>query len=170
MLIDATLKETFPPISLPKREYMENSRKIWEELGLPKLRPEMPWYGYDLGEWNEHLERQAQLAVKSDYWQTGEWCRQRRRSDVADEHRDAHARRRAGLRRRAEEAAVAAAPPVGPTNRRRGISVWPSRASLRTYTCSGTASSMFRSRAASALVKNVSSLLATSTHRAPPGT
>jgi 4-hydroxy-3-polyprenylbenzoate decarboxylase len=83
VLIDATLKETFPPISLPKREYMENSRKIWEELGLPKLRPEMPWYGYDLGEWNEHLERQAQLAVNSDYWQTGEWCRQRRRSDVA---------------------------------------------------------------------------------------
>jgi hypothetical protein len=83
VLIDATLKETFPPISLPKREYMENSRKIWEELDLPKLRPEMPWFGYDLGEWNEHLERQAQLAVSSDYWQTGEWCRQRRRSDVA---------------------------------------------------------------------------------------
>jgi UbiD family decarboxylase len=82
VLIDATLKETFPPISLPKREYMEAAKGIWESLGLPKLRPEMPWYGYDLGEWNEHLERQAQLAVKSEYWQTGEWCRQRRRSDV----------------------------------------------------------------------------------------
>jgi hypothetical protein len=28
------------------------------------------------------LEQQAQLAVKSEYWQTGEWCRQRKRSDV----------------------------------------------------------------------------------------
>ncbi len=83
ILIDATLKETFPPISLPKREYMEHARAIWEELGLPRLRPEMPWYGYDLGEWNDHLERQARLAVASDYWETGKWCAQRRRSDVA---------------------------------------------------------------------------------------
>jgi UbiD family decarboxylase len=82
VLIDATLKETYPPIALPKREYMENAKVIWDELGLPKLRPEPPWFGYDLGEWNEHLERQAQLAVRSEYWQTGEWCRQRRRSDV----------------------------------------------------------------------------------------
>ncbi len=83
VLIDATLKETFPPIALPKREYMENAKAIWEEIGLPGLRPEPPWFGYDLGEWNSHLERQAQLAVKSEYWQTGEWCRQRKRSDVA---------------------------------------------------------------------------------------
>jgi 3-polyprenyl-4-hydroxybenzoate decarboxylase len=82
VLIDATLKETFPPVSLPKRQYMERAKAIWEELGRPKLRPEMPWYGYDLGEWNDRLERQAALAVKSEYWQTGEWCRQRRRSDV----------------------------------------------------------------------------------------
>ena len=82
VLIDATLKETFPPISLPKREYMEKAKAIWEEMGLPKLRPEPPWFGYDLGEWNDHLEGQAQLAVKSEYWQTGEWCRQRKRSDV----------------------------------------------------------------------------------------
>ncbi len=82
VLIDATLKETFPPVSLPKRQYMERAKAIWQELGLPKLRPEMPWYGYDLGEWNDRLERQAALAVASEYWQTGEWCRQHRRSDV----------------------------------------------------------------------------------------
>ena len=82
VLIDAALKETFPPIALPKRQYMENAKAIWEEIGLPKLRPEAPWFGYDLGEWNEHLERQAELAVRSEYWQTGEWCIQHRRSDV----------------------------------------------------------------------------------------
>src|SRR6266699_1069946 len=40
VLIDATMKEDFPPISLPKREYMERAKEIWEELGLPKLKPE----------------------------------------------------------------------------------------------------------------------------------
>jgi 4-hydroxy-3-polyprenylbenzoate decarboxylase len=83
VLINAVLKETFPPISLPKREYMEHARTIWEELGLPPLRPEMPWYGYDLGEWNDHLEAQAQKAVRGEYWETGRWCAERRRSDVA---------------------------------------------------------------------------------------
>ena len=38
VLIDATLKENFPPISLPKRAYMERAKKIWEELGLPEAQ------------------------------------------------------------------------------------------------------------------------------------
>jgi UbiD family decarboxylase len=82
VLIDATLKENFPPISLPKKEYMEHAKKIWEELGLPKLKPEAPWYGYDLGEWNDDLEHMAQLAVNSDYWETGKVIAQLRRNDV----------------------------------------------------------------------------------------
>jgi len=82
VLINAVLKEPFPPIALPKKEYMEKARKIWERMGLAKLTPEMPWYGYDLGEWNDHLESQAKLAVKSEYWETGKWCAKRRRSDV----------------------------------------------------------------------------------------
>jgi 4-hydroxy-3-polyprenylbenzoate decarboxylase len=83
VLIDATLKEDFPPISLPKREYMERARQIWEELGLPALKPEAPWYGYSLGDWPEELEQAAQLAVKGEYFQTGEKLVQRRRKDVA---------------------------------------------------------------------------------------
>jgi len=82
VLIDATMKEDFPPISLPKREYMERSRKIWEELGLPKLKPESPWFGYSLGEWPDELERAAELAVKGDYFKTGELLVKRRRKDV----------------------------------------------------------------------------------------
>ncbi len=42
VLCDATLKEDFPPISLPKREFMERAKAIWEELGLPALKPETP--------------------------------------------------------------------------------------------------------------------------------
>ena len=82
VLYDATLKEDFPPISLPKREYMERARVLWEELGLPKLKPETPWYGYSLGEWPEELERAAELAVKGDYFETGKEIAKRRRKDV----------------------------------------------------------------------------------------
>jgi 4-hydroxy-3-polyprenylbenzoate decarboxylase len=82
VLVDATLKETFPPVSLPKRQYMEKAAEIWYELGMPKLRPQAPWYGYDLGEWNEGLETMAQRAVRGDYWETGKIIAQRRRSDV----------------------------------------------------------------------------------------
>jgi UbiD family decarboxylase len=82
VLIDATLKETYPPVSLPKRQYMEKAAEIWYELGLPKLKPQRPWYGYDMGEWNEDLETMAQRAVRGDYWQTGEIIAQKRRGDL----------------------------------------------------------------------------------------
>ncbi|HEY5896788.1 MAG TPA: UbiD family decarboxylase [Burkholderiales bacterium] len=82
VLIDATLKENFPPISLPKREYMERAREIWEELGLPPLKPEAPWFGYSLGDWPEELDQAAALAVKGEYFQTGEKLVARRRKDV----------------------------------------------------------------------------------------
>jgi 4-hydroxy-3-polyprenylbenzoate decarboxylase len=82
VLIDATMKEDFPPISLPKREYMERAKVIWEELGLPKLKPESPWFGYSLGEWPDELERAAELAVKGDYFETGKLLVKRRRKDV----------------------------------------------------------------------------------------
>jgi len=82
VLIDATMKEAFPPISLPKREYMERAKTIWEELGLPKLKPEAPWYGYSLGEWPEDLARAADLAVKGDYFETGKALEKLKRKDV----------------------------------------------------------------------------------------
>ena len=83
LLFDATLKEDFPPISLPKKEYMENARRIWEELGLPELNPRKPWFGYSLGEWSDEFDAMAQRAVESDYFATGEIIAQRRRNDVA---------------------------------------------------------------------------------------
>src|SRR5579884_2511964 len=82
VLIDATLKEDFPPISLPKREYMENARKIWEELGLPRLKPEQPWFGYSLGEWSGDLDAAAERATRGDYFATGKEIAKRRRKDV----------------------------------------------------------------------------------------
>jgi UbiD family decarboxylase len=83
VLIDATLKEDFPPVSLPKRPYMERAKKIWEELGLPALKPEAPWFGYSLGEWSDELDAAAERAVKGDYFETGKMIAKRRRKDVA---------------------------------------------------------------------------------------
>jgi UbiD family decarboxylase len=82
VLIDATLKENFPPISLPKREYMERAKTIWEELGLPRLKPEVPWFGYSLGEWPAEMEEAAKRAIRGDYLETGKLLEKRRRKDV----------------------------------------------------------------------------------------
>ncbi|MGH7088557.1 MAG: hypothetical protein ACREFQ_06620 [Stellaceae bacterium] len=49
LLIDATLKRPMPPLALPRREFMQGARAIWEELGLPQLNPRSPWHGYELG-------------------------------------------------------------------------------------------------------------------------
>ncbi len=82
VLIDATLKEDYPPISLPKRAFMEHAREIWEELGLPALKPQAPWFGYSLGEWPDELDEAASRAVKGDYFATGAEMAKRRRKDV----------------------------------------------------------------------------------------
>jgi 4-hydroxy-3-polyprenylbenzoate decarboxylase len=79
MLIDATLKQPFPPISLPTRPYMEQARAIWEELGLPQLAPQAPWYGYSLGQWDAELEEEAELAARGEHYQTGEKLSRHRR-------------------------------------------------------------------------------------------
>jgi 4-hydroxy-3-polyprenylbenzoate decarboxylase len=39
LLLDATMKRDMPPVALPKREYMEHAKLLWERLGLPPLRP-----------------------------------------------------------------------------------------------------------------------------------
>jgi UbiD family decarboxylase len=82
VLINAMLKGTYAPVALPKREFMEQARAIWERLGLPPLTPQPPWHGYDLGHWPAELERQARMAVESNYFAVGEELAQQRRGDV----------------------------------------------------------------------------------------
>ncbi len=72
MLIDATKKVDFPPVALPAKQYMENAKKIWEELGLPELRPKSPWYGYSLGFWSKEAVEEAELALKGEHYKLGE--------------------------------------------------------------------------------------------------
>ncbi len=72
LLIDATIKWDYPPVSLPKKEFMERAKEIWEELGLPKLSPKAPWHGYSLGYWTKENEEETELALKGEHYQTGE--------------------------------------------------------------------------------------------------
>lgn len=72
MLIDATVKFPYPPVSLPKKEYMEKALSLWKELGLPKLTLHEPWYGYTLGYWPKDFESDADLIVKGEHYKVGE--------------------------------------------------------------------------------------------------
>jgi UbiD family decarboxylase len=85
MLIDATQKESYPPISLPKREYMERARAIWDELGLPALTPKQPWYGYSLGDWDAIWDTYASRAVAGQWEETGKETFARRRGGLTPE-------------------------------------------------------------------------------------
>jgi len=79
LLIDATLKWAYPPVSLPKKPYMERALQLWEGMGLPRLKLQPPWYGYSLGNWTKEWEEQAELAVKGEYYKTGEVLTKKRR-------------------------------------------------------------------------------------------
>jgi UbiD family decarboxylase len=85
MLIDATQKEPDPPISLPKREFMERARKIWDELGLPALKPQSPWHGYSLGDWDEAWDVYASRATAGQWEETGKETFSRRRGGLTPE-------------------------------------------------------------------------------------
>jgi UbiD family decarboxylase len=71
LLINAVRPWPYTPVSLPRKEFMERSKAIWQELGLPALKPRMPWYGYSLGAWTKEDEDEAELAVQGEYFVTG---------------------------------------------------------------------------------------------------
>ncbi|MFC1861162.1 UbiD family decarboxylase [Chloroflexota bacterium] len=78
LLIDATLKWPYPPLSLPKKEFMERAIEIWEQENLPKLNLQEPWWGYSLGYWTDEEDTQAKLAVEGRYYESGETLAKRR--------------------------------------------------------------------------------------------
>ena len=85
LLIDATMESVMPPLALPKKEYMENAAKIWAELGLPTLRPESPWHGYELGNWSEYWDKMAERATAGLYKENGLLTAQRVRKGLIPE-------------------------------------------------------------------------------------
>ena len=70
-------------MSLPKREFMENAKEIWEDMGLPALTPAAAVVR--VRSWasgTTDLEVMARRAVRSEYWDTGKIIAQRRRNDL----------------------------------------------------------------------------------------
>ena len=82
LLVDATLKRKMPPLALPTREYMEQAKGLWEELGLPSLKPESPWHGYSLGDWSEEWESMAARAARGEYLENGRRSAQQRKAGL----------------------------------------------------------------------------------------
>jgi 4-hydroxy-3-polyprenylbenzoate decarboxylase len=88
LLMDATMKEELPPLALPKREYMERARKVWEEeLGLPRLRPQSPWFGSADGDWLPQWEAAAKRAAAGDYLENGRISEKLKRAGLKPETR-----------------------------------------------------------------------------------
>ena len=71
LLMDATMKEELPPLALPKREYMERAKALWESLELPKLRPQSPWFGAPQGDWLGVWDEAAKRASEGRYLENG---------------------------------------------------------------------------------------------------
>jgi 3-polyprenyl-4-hydroxybenzoate decarboxylase len=80
LLIDATMPWPYPPLSLPRREFMEGAIKMWRDLQLPRLTLKDPWYGRSLGHWTAEEEEEANLALEGRSYETGEKFLKRRRN------------------------------------------------------------------------------------------
>ena len=85
LLMDATMKGDMPPLALPKQEYMERAKKIWERLNLPALRPQAPWYGYSLGDWLPQWDEAALRAATGRYLENGRISEQQRKKGLKPE-------------------------------------------------------------------------------------
>ena len=85
LLMDATMKSDMPPLALPKKPYMEDAKRIWEDMGLPQLRPQSPWFGYSLGDWSPQWDQAAALAASGHYLENGRISAQQQRKGLAPE-------------------------------------------------------------------------------------
>ena len=87
LLLDATMKEDLPPLALPKQEYMERAKRLWEELGLPKLRPQSPWFGAAAGDWLPQWDEAGKRAAEGRYLENGAVSEKLQRAGLKPETR-----------------------------------------------------------------------------------
>jgi 4-hydroxy-3-polyprenylbenzoate decarboxylase len=87
LLMDATMKEELPPLALPKREYMERAKTLWDDLGLPKLRPQAPWFGSPAGDWLPVWDEAARRAATGRYLDNGRISEGQQREGLKPESR-----------------------------------------------------------------------------------
>ncbi len=85
LMIDATLKADMPPLALPREPFMRRAKDIWEELDLPRLTPQPPWHGYELGDWSDRWSEYAERAVAGDWELNGTATEARQRGGMKPE-------------------------------------------------------------------------------------
>jgi hypothetical protein len=83
--MDATMKSEMPPLALPKQEYMERAKAIWQELGFEPLRPQSPWFGYSLGDWLPQWDEAALRAATGRYLDNGRISEKAKRKGLKPE-------------------------------------------------------------------------------------
>ncbi|MBI2231566.1 MAG: UbiD family decarboxylase [Deltaproteobacteria bacterium] len=72
LLIDATRKGKYPPVGLPKKQFMERALEIWREEEMPELKLRNPWYGYPLDLWTAQDDELAEAVARGDYFHSVE--------------------------------------------------------------------------------------------------
>jgi UbiD family decarboxylase len=85
VVINATRKYPYPPLALPRKQFMERALQIWQrqaDLPAPELRK--PWFGYELGFWTEEMQRFADMIVAGQYLKVGEEMAERQRPITED--------------------------------------------------------------------------------------
>ncbi len=87
LLIDATMKADTPlvPSTSSASFHGPRARPIWDELGLPALRPQPPWFGYSLGDWLPAWDDAAARAVAGNYLENGRISARQRRKGLTPE-------------------------------------------------------------------------------------
>jgi UbiD family decarboxylase len=68
LLIDATRKGKYPPVGLPKKNFMERALEIWREAKMPELQLKTPWYGYALDLWTADDDASAEKVARGEYF------------------------------------------------------------------------------------------------------
>ena len=79
------MKEDLPPLALPKQEYMVRAKRVWEELGLPRLQPQSPWFGAAAGDWLPYWDEAARRAAEGRYLENGSISEKLRRTGLKPE-------------------------------------------------------------------------------------
>jgi len=82
--MDATMKGDMPPLALPKQEYMERAKAIWQELDLGPLRPQARGSATP-GRLAAAMGRAAKRAAQGRYLDNGKISEKLRRKGLKPE-------------------------------------------------------------------------------------
>jgi 4-hydroxy-3-polyprenylbenzoate decarboxylase len=66
---------------------MERARRIWEELGMPRLRPQSPWFGRRAETGSRNGTKAAKRAAEGRYLENGRISAKLRRKGLKPETR-----------------------------------------------------------------------------------